>query len=137
MNHHDPSSSDARCRLLVIDDEKLVGSLLARFLRQDFDVTVVDDAREALVLLDTERFDLVLTDLNMPGASGVDIIARAARLPHRPPVVVMSGYDESTALDQARHAGAAGFLEKPFNSKAYVQAYLEKVLREARPPDES
>ncbi len=120
-------------RVLVIDDERLVGNLLARFLRSKLDVTVMDDAQKAVELMANETFDIVLTDLRMPGISGVEIIAKASALDNKPPVVVMSGHASTDGtMDEVMAAGAAGFLEKPFRGKAHVQDYLAKILDESR-----
>ena len=127
MNAHQNTSE--RQRVLVVDDEKLVGTLLARFLRKDFDVTVIVDGEEALERLGTETFDLVVTDLKMPGVSGEDIIAKARSLEQKPPVVVMSGHASTDGtMEKVMGAGAAGFLEKPFPGKARVLAYLKEIL---------
>jgi CheY-like chemotaxis protein len=74
---------DAACRarVLVIDDEPLVGAAIARVLRRGHDVTLSQSAQDALALLRSGReFDLVLCDIAMPAMSGIELYREAAKL---------------------------------------------------------
>ncbi|MEM9489022.1 MAG: response regulator [Myxococcota bacterium] len=120
-----------RRKVLIVDDEELVGVLLQRFLRQEFDVTALVDPEEAVARLTLETFDLVVTDFRMPKLSGLDVVKRVRALPDGPPVVVMSGHVTSQeGISEVIEAGAAGFLKKPFPKKAQVQAYLKEIIAE-------
>ena len=129
-----PTQPDtAKKRLLVIDDEELVGTLLVRFLKNCFEVTTTTDPEAALEDIEKRDFDLILTDFKMPKVSGLDIVKRAKAVKPNLPVVVMSGHiaPEQGTKDMIA-AGADAFLGKPFPRKADVQAFLLAVLDRAK-----
>lgn len=101
-------------RVLVVDDDSHVGGAL-RELLTDFDHEVVGlagDSIQALVLIKTLRPDVVVTDLRMPGMSGLELAQLASRLPHAPAVVMVSAYDDPSLQREAREAGVREFLVK-------------------------
>ena len=115
-----------RARILVIDDEPLLGRTLSFMLEESHDVVVVDGGAEALKHLGEDtRFDLVLCDLDMPGVNGSSVhTAMADRHPELVPrFVLMTGGACSDWAEEflARYSGAR--LEKPFSA-----ADVEQVL---------
>jgi len=75
-----PPSSGFRSRVLIIDDDPMVGALLRRILDKQHDVTCLTDGKQALdLLLGGQRYDLILCDLMMPGTNGMDIYAALSR----------------------------------------------------------
>ncbi len=103
-------------RILVVDDEAGVRESLGAYLeRAGFDVETAGDGLAAQEALRARRQDLVLTDISMPGVSGLDLLAwiKAARDPAE--VIMITGYlDISFAIDAMRR-GAYDFFTKPFN----------------------
>lgn len=103
-------------RVLVVDDEPLNRQLLADMLEGG--PYVVDgraNGAEALAVLDEETFHLVITDLRMPGMSGLELLAEVrVRHPRLPVVVVTAHASVETAIDALRQ-GASNFLKKPFS----------------------
>ncbi len=78
-------------RVLVVDDEVKYGTLLQRVLERDgFDASAVDNGEEATELLLAGKVDLLVTDLQMPGLTGADLVELAARLPHAPQMLVIT-----------------------------------------------
>jgi DNA-binding NtrC family response regulator len=109
-------------KLLLCDDEEALCRGLARLLRgADFDV-VTSDGPGGLARLAQEDFDIVLTDLRMPGANGFDILEAARRKDPTTPVIVMSGSAEVPDAVRAIRAGARDFLIKPFEFKGLEEA---------------
>jgi DNA-binding NtrC family response regulator len=104
----------ARPRILVVDDDKGVrAALRVNLSRHDLDVTVVEGPDAALEALHGRPHDLVLTDVKMPGSTGLELLARVrARWPDVP-VVVMTGYGSVSDAVQAMKGGAADYLIKP------------------------
>lgn len=101
-------------RVLVVDDDRAATEGLRALLRFDgYDVVAVQSSSTALVMLANERFDAVITDLEMPEVHGVQIVraARAAR-PDMP-VLVVTAYSQSPACHAALEAGALCVLTKP------------------------
>src|SRR5499427_9978171 len=68
-----PARPDRRGRILVVDDEPIVGAAIRRTLGREHDVTVASSGREALELISKAEFDLILSDVLMPEISGIDL----------------------------------------------------------------
>jgi DNA-binding NtrC family response regulator len=104
--------------VLVVDDMAAVRNLLVScFTRRNLMVTAANDGRAAIQLLERHpgRFDLVVTDLNMPGADGFAVLQEAKRTNPGCAVVIVTGYATLDSAIQAVRVGAYDFLPKPFN----------------------
>ena len=117
--------------LLIVEDERNAREGLRALLEDDYDVYVASNAPDALRLLDEERFDIVLTDLRLGGASGMDVIDRAITLPHKPVVIMMTAHGTVQAAVDAMKRGATDFLTKPF-SHEQLELSLKRALRERK-----
>jgi DNA-binding NtrC family response regulator len=105
-------------QVLVVDDAAPVRDLLVNyFTRQKMAVTAVTDGIAAIQTLERfpGRFDLVVTDLNMPGADGFAVLNEAKRANPSCAVVIVTGYATLDSAIQAVRVGAYDFLPKPFN----------------------
>lgn len=112
-------SQGGRPRILVLDDERAIVELLGFLLEENFETTLCTDAVTAITLIETKEFDLVLTDLRMPGCSGVEVVRRARVTQPRTPVVVLTGCTEADAeLQQVMDLGIQGVIHKPFRASA-------------------
>jgi two-component system, NtrC family, response regulator AtoC len=113
-------------KLLLCDDEESLCRGLARLLRSlSFDVVTADGPR-GLELVRSDCFDVIITDLRMPGVNGLDIIAEARKHSPHTPIIAMSGSAEIPDAVRAMRAGARDFLIKPFDIAA-----LEEVIYQA------
>jgi two-component system KDP operon response regulator KdpE len=121
-------------RILVIDDEpQITRALRAALSAQAFDVRTANDPEEGLVLFREWTPDLVITDLMMPGMSGVDV-CRAIRLLASTPVLVLSVRDHERSKVEALDAGADDYVTKPFGIQellARVRAHLRRAPERA------
>jgi DNA-binding NtrC family response regulator len=113
-------------KVLLCDDEESLCRALARLLRSAFDVTTADGPG-ALVKLQQESFDVVVTDLRMPQVSGFDVLEAVRKRSPRTPVIVMSGNAEIHDAVRAMRSGARDFLIKPIDAKGLEEA-LANVL---------
>jgi signal transduction histidine kinase len=115
--------------ILVVDDDKLVRRFVGDSLRAlGYEVRDVAGGAEALVLLDEQRFDLLLADFAMPGMNGAEL-AKAAQLKQPGlPVLIVSGYADSSALEGA--LGTTRQLRKPFDT-AELGAAVAETLQKA------
>ena len=108
-------------RVLVADDEPHIGHIIRLKLEQGpYQVVLVSDGREALEHLQgTEPIDLVLLDIMMPHASGLEVLAEAKRMPHRrdTPVIILTAKGQDADRRQAMELGAVDFFTKPFSPK--------------------
>ena len=102
-------------RVLIVDDEPSVRDLIAKALRGRYAVETAEDGTAALEILRESDFDLLITDLRMPGMDGLALIRAARRYAPDLPVVVVTAYSsEATAIEAINLGGVAGYLTKPF-----------------------
>jgi len=117
-------------RVLVLDDEKIVRELIVEILeRASYRVVAADEPGLALELLASDSFDLLVTDLVMPGLSGLAVLERAKALRPELPVVVVTGAGTDQNLATAVELGAAAAITKPFTHaelRDAVAAALER-----------
>jgi excisionase family DNA binding protein len=112
-----------RLRVLVVDDEPSIRDVLAKTLAlAEYEVDVVADGRSALDRMRAFTYDLLITDLKMPGMDGLSLIQRAKDLKSDLPVIIITGFSsESSAID-AVNLGVAGYLIKPIRVPAVLAA---------------
>ncbi len=101
--------------VLIVDDEKHTREGLKQALAENYDVSLAASADEAFNLMDAQPFDVVLTDLRMPGKSGLKVIDKALGLPSRPAVLMMTAYGNIDTAVEAMRRGAVDFMTKPVN----------------------
>jgi len=118
-------------KILVIDDEDFILQLAKDILeRSNYDVHVMSNGYEGLRLIDTEKFDLMLTDIRMPDISGLDLIRNVRNRNNEMPIIVITGHGTLDIAIKAIRLGAQGFLLKPFTPeelRSSVSEALEKT----------
>jgi excisionase family DNA binding protein len=108
-------SPNLRPRVLVVDDEAGIRDLLSKTLAlAEYDVETVPDGRAALAALRNQTFDLLITDLRMPGMDGMALIQEARRLLPRLPAVVITAYSTEASAIEAVNLGVSAYITKPF-----------------------
>lgn len=126
--------SAMRARILIVDDHPTMREAMRLVLVDEgFTVDEAPDGARALDLVASDRPDLVLLDLNIPGISGPDLLEalKASRATSGIPVVVVTAEDEE-GRRAAMQAGAEDYLTKPFSPRALVQT-VEQVLEGSEP----
>ncbi len=104
-----------RPRVLVVDDEESIRDLLSKTLAlADYEVDLAPDGRTALDRLRLITYDLLITDLRMPGVDGLTVIREARRLKTDLPVIIITGYSSEASAIEAINLGVQGYLTKPF-----------------------
>ncbi len=124
-------------RLLIVEDKDSFRRLLVQALAgTDWDVKAVGHPQEGLEALEAGAFEVLVTDLRLPGFSGLELLRRAKRLQPGLRVLLMSAFGEPRDIVEAVHWGADDFLAKPFDLEAFL-ALLQRTaaLAEAPPPD--
>jgi DNA-binding response OmpR family regulator len=108
--------------ILVIDDEASLRKTMARILQQaGFQVTTAEDAEQGLAFLKTSTFDLILTDLRMPGIQGLDALKLiTANYPSLPVILFTAQPDVNSAVEALRH-GATDYLLKPLKPDVLIE----------------
>ncbi len=114
--------------VLIIDDEKHTREGLQQALAENYDVSVAANADEAFNLMDAQAFDVVVTDLRMPGKSGLKVIDKALSLPNRPAVLMMTAYGNIETAVEAMKRGAVDFLTKPVNIER-LEVLIQRALK--------
>jgi excisionase family DNA binding protein len=104
-----------RPRVLVVDDDQGVRELLAKTLMlSEYDVDMAPDGRTAVERLRIIPYDLLVTDLKMPGLDGLAVIREARRLRPDIPVIIVTGFSTEASAIEAINLGVTGYLTKPF-----------------------
>src|SRR4051812_19895818 len=110
-----PAGAPTRPRILVVDDEASIRELLEKTLAMsDYDVDTAPDGRTALERMRLYPYDLLITDLRMPGMDGLTVIREAKRYKADLPVLVITGYSTESSAIEAANLGVNGYLTKPF-----------------------
>lgn len=107
--------------LLVDDEEGLRMTLAANLELEGFEVVEACDGRHALELLETQSFDLVLSDVRMPRMTGVDLFVQIREKDDDLPVVLMTAFTDELELERAYQAGVFAILPKPFSVERAIQ----------------
>lgn len=126
-------------RLLLVEDDEALAALLEEYLQEaGYDVETHLRGDTAIKSLQQNKFDLVLTDLVLPGADGMSILRAASGRPDRTLVILMTGYSGIQDALEAVQKGAYDFVSKPFqlpeihvrlNNAARYQSLLRKILK--------
>lgn len=125
-----PAATAGRPRVLVVDDEVTIRDLLSKTLAlAEYDVDLAPDGRAALDRLRVIPYDLLITDLKMPGVDGLAVIREARRLKADIPVIIITGFSTEASAIEAVNLGVSGYLTKPFRVPR-VLAAAAKALGE-------
>ena len=114
--------------VLIVDDEKHTREGLQQALQEDYDVSVAGSADEGFNLMDAQEFDVIVTDLRMPGKSGLKIIDKALTLANKPAVIMMTAYGSIDSAVEAMKRGAVDFLTKPVNIER-LEILIQRALK--------
>jgi excisionase family DNA binding protein len=115
--------SNGRARVLVVDDEEGIRDLLMKTLQlAEYEVDLAHDGSSALDRLRVGAYDLLITDLRMPGVDGLAVIQEARRLKSDLPVIIITGYSTEASAIEAINLGVQGYLTKPFRVPRVLSA---------------
>ena len=118
-----PSESSAtQHRALVADDDEMLRRSIVRMLRRaELDVVDVDSGYKAITALESEPFDVVISDVQMPDGGGLDLLRAVRRIDLDVPVILMTGQPSVEAAAAAVEYGAFRYLTKPLDTDAFIQ----------------
>ncbi|MFY0522285.1 sigma-54-dependent transcriptional regulator [Archangium gephyra] len=120
---------ETRGRVLVVDDKENILKLFARLLGDTYEVTCAEDGARALALVAAQEFDVVVSDVRMPGADGFEVLrAVKSRYPDTE-VVMMTGFATVPDAVEAMRAGAFDYLQKPFLPDTAVELVARAMER--------
>ena len=113
--------------LLIVDDESRILTALRRVLRREsYEILTAETPNEALRLLDERTVDLIISDHKMPGMSGIELLAHAARKQPSAGRILITGWTEEVPPSELAQIGVCALLPKPWND-----ADLKRTLRAA------
>ncbi len=124
--------SHSRTRLLIIDDDVELCDLLVQFLRAEgFELSTSHSGEQGLHLATSDRFDLVMLDVMLPGMNGFDVLRRL-RAKSNVPVLMLTAKGEDIDRIVGLELGADDYLPKPFNTRELL-ARIHAILRRTQP----
>ena len=119
--------------ILVVDDDDIIPDTLCELLSQDHACQTAATAEEALARLEAQAFDLVLTDVSMPGLTGMDLLNRVVELYPGTPVIVVSGLSDQEQAQSLIGRGAFDYVLKPFRLEV-VEDSVKRALEQRLTP---
>ena len=117
-------------RIMIIEDSEEMRSLLKDFFEEEgLETDSVSNGGDALGRLSKDHFDLVITDIRMPGLTGLDILPKIRRLNPGTPIIVMTAYGSDDVRRRSLERGATTYLEKPIRLSKLRTLVREVILR--------
>ena len=117
-----------RKKILIAEDDPTMRKLMElQLVREGYEVTAVEDGRQALLLLQQEKFDLVISDIIMPFVSGLELLNSMLKAKNDIAIILCSSLKSENAVSKAFEIGANGFIPKPYNSQEML-AEVEQIL---------
>ncbi|MBC8440531.1 MAG: sigma-54-dependent Fis family transcriptional regulator [Deltaproteobacteria bacterium] len=114
--------------ILIVDDEKNYPTIIGEILQEEgYTSLTASSGMEALDILKNELIDLVLTDVKMPGMSGIQLLEKIKEIKPDIPVIIMTAYGSVEKAVEAMHKGAYTFILKPFENQALI-AHIAKAI---------
>ena len=118
-------------RILVVDDDETIRDTLYELLSEEHDCQTAQTAEQALARLEVDSYDLVLTDISMPGLSGLELLGHVRQKYPDTPVIIISGISDEEHAQGLIRLGAFEFLLKPFRLEV-VEKSVKRALDRRR-----
>ena len=113
--------------ILIVDDDDIIRETLYELLSAKYNCDTAETAEQALLKLANGAFDVVLTDITMPGLSGSELLRRVRQLYPQTPVIMISGISDQDHAEALLKLGAFDYLLKPFRLEV-VEESVERAL---------
>ena len=117
--------------ILVVDDDEVIRDTLCELLSLEYSCQTADTAEDALAKLKAQSFDVVLTDISMPGLSGMELLSRVLQLYPGTAVIMVSGLSDQEQAQSLLSQGAFDYLLKPFRLEI-VEESVKRALSHKR-----
>lgn len=117
--------TELKPKIMVVDDEPIIGELLTKFLtKKNYEVASFTNGKDALEYLKTNEVNLMLTDMDMPEMSGIELIKATKELKPKLPILVVSGSCDLKTMNEIIKTGISDYIAKPFQLDS-----LEKSIK--------
>ncbi len=114
--------------VLAIDDEQIVRISCERILRgAGYDIDTSADGKNALKMIEAKKYDVILTDLKMPGMDGLEVMSEIKKRLPGTKVIIVTGYSTVDTAARAMKMGAHSYIEKPFSPESLVAAIQDAL----------
>lgn len=134
----DSTQESERTRLLVVDDEEIILNIATDVLESEgYEVKTESNPLKALSILKEEKFDFVLTDINMPEMSGLELVKKIQDIDQEVGAIFMTGYANLETAKEAIQTGAYDYIMKPFELNELRAAVTEAVEKRRQQVDKS
>lgn len=133
MTTSDPLTTEQRLEVLLVEDTLDEALLIRTVLEQEADmkVSLAQDGLRGCQLAENQRWDLVVTDLNIPGRDGIEVIRTSREANPETPILATTAYTRPEYMDQALRAGADDVLQKPLDKEEFLDR-VRALTRERR-----
>lgn len=118
-------------RILVVDDDEIIRDTLYELLSEEYDCQTAQTAEQALARLEVDTYDVVLTDISMPGLSGLELLGHVRQKYPDTPVIIISGISDQEHAQGLIRLGAFEYLLKPFRLEI-VEKSVKRALDRRR-----
>jgi DNA-binding NtrC family response regulator len=118
--------------ILIVDDDAAVRGILLDLLSENYECNTASTAEQALQYLEIEDYDVVLTDLAMPGLTGVELLKRVKLKDLNTPVILISGKTQEENAESLMELGAFAYLTKPFSLDEIESVVQRAVAQDGR-----
>jgi len=119
-------------KILLVDDEYEIALVIRHLLAESgYEICVAQNGLAALLLFESQFFDLIITDLRMPRMDGMSFLCEVRKLEPSTPVIILTAYDSPETAAQAVENGALIYLTKPFKSDKLLDI-VNRLLRADR-----
>ncbi|GKT11596.1 MAG: two-component system, chemotaxis family, chemotaxis protein CheY [Thiomicrorhabdus sp.] len=115
-------------KVLYVDDARSMRKLVDQILKEHFDVTFAENGKEGLNAIETQKFDVILSDINMPIMTGLEFLEKLRQHPNGrfTPTLMLTTEASKEMKDEGRRLGATGWIVKPFDPEKLIGA-IERV----------
>jgi len=117
--------------ILIVDDDDVIRDTVFELLSTDYKCDTAETAEQALAKLEAEQFEVVLTDISLPGLSGRELLSRVLMLYPGTPVIIVSGISDQEHAEELLKLGAFDYLIKPFRLEV-VEESIKRALQAGR-----
>lgn len=117
-----------KIKILLIDDDRLVLKSLKKLLENEgYIISCAENSKQAIDLMNQIEFDLIISDIRMPGVNGIELAHNAREILKEKnqgitPIIFITGYSDENSYNEAQKIGASDFIYKPFGKDKFLQS---------------
>ena len=127
--------------IMIVDDEEMMRALLEKILvREGYQISTAVDGRDALEKLETEQFEMIISDMKMPHINGFELLKAVKQEYPSTSVIIMTAYGDTYSVKDALLLGADEYITKPFKSheiSLIVERCYWRILAERREAEQA